>query len=376
MTGIIRSIGVVALLAAAIPALRAEPAAEEKPQIQIAILLDTSGSMSGLIDQAKTHLWKVVNEFATAEREGKKPEFQVALYEYGKDSIPAAEGYLRMIVPMTDDLDKVSEELFVLKTNGGSEFCGKVIKAATESLAWSPSTKDLKVIFIAGNEAFTQGDVDYKIACTGAITNGIVVNTIFCGQHSEGVNTNWKDGAMLADGSYLSINQNKQVAGIAAPQDQEIAKLGAALNSTYIAFGAEGAKNQMRQLEQDKNALAAAPASNVQRQITKSSGFYKNTSWDLVDAMKDKKVDLAKLKKEQLPENMQKMSEEEQKTYVKEMAEKRTGIQKQIQELSEARKKHVAVEMKKRAEKGEDTLDAAMIKTVREQASKKNFQFE
>ena len=376
MTGIIRSIGVVAVLAAAIPTLHAEEAAEEKPRIQIAILLDTSGSMSGLIDQAKTHLWKVVNEFATAEREGMKPEFQVALYEYGKDSIPAAEGYLRMIVPMTDDLDKVSEELFVLKTNGGSEFCGKVIKAATESLAWSPSTKDLKVIFIAGNEAFTQGDVDYKIACKGAITNGIVVNTIFCGQHSEGVNTNWKDGAMLADGSYLSINQNKQVAGIAAPQDQEIAKLGAALNSTYIAFGAEGAKNQMRQLEQDKNALAAAPASNVQRQITKSSGFYKNTSWDLVDAMKDKKVDLAKLKKEQLPENMQKMSEEEQKTYVKEMAEKRTGIQKQIQELSEARKKHVAVEMKKRAEKGEDTLDAAMIKTVREQASKKNFQFE
>ena len=376
MTGIIRSIGVVAVLAAAIPTLHAEEAAEEKPRIQIAILLDTSGSMSGLIDQAKTHLWKVVNEFATAEREGMKPEFQVALYEYGKDSIPAAEGYLRMIVPMTDDLDKVSEELFVLKTNGGSEFCGKVIKAATESLAWSPSTKDLKVIFIAGNEAFTQGDVDYKVACKGAITKGIVVNTIFCGQHSEGINTNWKDGATLADGSYLSINQNKQVAGIAAPQDQEIAKLGAALNSTYIAFGAEGAKNQMRQLEQDKNALAAAPASNVQRQITKSSGFYKNTSWDLVDAMKDKKVDLAKLKKEQLPENMQKMSEEEQKTYVKEMAEKRTGIQKQIQELSEARKKHVAVEMKKRAEKGEDTLDAAMIKTVREQASKKNFQFE
>jgi len=376
MTGIIRSVCVIAVLAAAIPVLRAEAVAVDNPRIQIAILLDTSGSMSGLIDQAKTHLWKVVNEFATAEREGKKPEFQVALYEYGKDSIPASEGYLRMVVPLTDDLDKVSEELFVLETNGGSEFCGKVIKAATESLAWSPSTKDLKAIFIAGNEAFTQGDVDYKVACKGAITKGIVVNTIFCGPHSTGVSTNWKDGAVLADGSYMSIDHNKQVAGVNAPQDQEIAKLGEALNSTYIAFGAEGAKNQVRQREQDSNALAAAPSSNVQRQITKSSSFYKNSSWDLVDALKEEKDDLAKLKKEQLPEKMQKMSEEEQKAYVKEMAEKREGIQKQIQALNESRKKHVAVEMRKRAEKGEDTLDAVMIKTVREQAARKNFHFE
>ena len=41
--------------------------------IQMAILLDTSGSMEGLIEQAKTQLWKIVNEMALAKKHGKVP---------------------------------------------------------------------------------------------------------------------------------------------------------------------------------------------------------------------------------------------------------------------------------------------------------------
>jgi len=105
-------------------ACAAEEALSEKakaPRIQLAILLDTSSSMSGLIDQAKTQLWRIVNEFATTRKEGKVPELQVALYEYGKSSLPANQGYMRMIVPLTTDLDKISEELFALQHNGGQE---------------------------------------------------------------------------------------------------------------------------------------------------------------------------------------------------------------------------------------------------------------
>ena len=105
------------------------------PLIQIAILLDTSSSMSGLIDQAKTQLWSIVNEFVTTRRDGRIPELQVGLYEYGKSSIPAKEGYIRMILPLTTNLDKVSEELFVLKTNGGDEYCGQVIQSAAQGLS-------------------------------------------------------------------------------------------------------------------------------------------------------------------------------------------------------------------------------------------------
>ena len=106
----------------------------KKPQVQMAILLDTSSSMSGLIDQARIELWAIVNEFIFAKRNGMEPEVQVALYEYGKSSLSAKEGYIRMIVPFTTDLDKVSEELFALKTNGGQEYCGWVIKEATQAL--------------------------------------------------------------------------------------------------------------------------------------------------------------------------------------------------------------------------------------------------
>jgi len=37
---------------------------------------------------------------------------RVALLEYGNTRLPAAEGYLRQVVPLTDDLDKLSEALF------------------------------------------------------------------------------------------------------------------------------------------------------------------------------------------------------------------------------------------------------------------------
>src|SRR6185369_13747376 len=156
--------GLLCLLLIASIGLRAEEtkavatdSLQPRPLVQMAILLDTSSSMDGLIDQARTQLWRVVNEFITATRDGKKPELQVALYEYGKPTLGQESGFIRQVVPLTTDLDKVSQELFGLKTNGGDEYCGWVIRTAVEQLSWSKSNKDLKVIFIAGNEPFTQG---------------------------------------------------------------------------------------------------------------------------------------------------------------------------------------------------------------------------
>src|SRR6187399_1820752 len=83
-----------------------------KPLIQVALLLDTSGSMDGLIDQARTQLWTIVNEFAKTKKDGVTPQLQVALYEYGNDGLAATDGYIRKILPLTDDLDAISEKLF------------------------------------------------------------------------------------------------------------------------------------------------------------------------------------------------------------------------------------------------------------------------
>ncbi len=329
--------------------------------------------MDGLIDQAKSQLWKIVNELALTKRNGRSIDFYVGLYEYGKRSIAAEEGHLRQICALTTDLDKISEELFALTTNGGDEYCGQVIGAAVKGLKWSEDNNDLKIIFIAGNEPFTQGKVDYKTSCKDAISHSIIVNTIFCGDYQEGIDTFWKDGADLADGKYMNIDQNQQIARIDAPQDSKLVVLGKQLNDTYIAYGSTGKEYKERQKVQDMNALALSPQVMAQRSVAKASAHYKNQQWDLVDAEKTGAVSVESLDEEALPEEMKDMNKEERKAYLEEMSQKRQQIQKRINQLNKERRQFVADKLKN---SNETTLDAAMLNMIREQAKKKNYTFE
>ncbi len=344
--------------------------------VQIAILLDTSNSMDGLIAQAKTQLWNVVNEFVRAKQNGRPPAIQVALFEYGKTSLSPGEGFVRMILPLTDDLDRVSEELFALKTNGGDEYCGWVIREAANRLAWSQSSDVYKAIFIAGNEPFTQGTVDFHASCRGAVERGIVVNTIFCGAATEGMQTGWKDGAVLADGRYLSIDQNQKVVDIPAPQDTAIAKLGVDLNKTYLPFGKMGQAGLARQSVQDANACAAGAGVLVNRSISKGNAFYCNDAWDLVDAIKNGRCQLDDLKDEDLPPDLAKLDKAARKAKVDQAAKERKTIQTQILELNQKREQFLAAERKKRAAAKDDSLDRAIVKAIRDQATRQHFTFE
>jgi len=356
------------------------PSKNEKAKIQLAILLDTSGSMNGLINQARTQIWKIVNELATAQQNGKDPELFVALYEYGKNSVPKQQGYIRQIVPLTDDLDKISEELFALTTDGGNEFCGQVIDHATENLKWSPGEDDLKLIFIAGNEPFTQGSVKYQDACAKAIKKGILVNTIYCGPEAEGIRTRWQDGAQLADGSFLHIDQNKKVAVVKTPFDVDLVKLGGKLNKTYLSYGQENSRKifKLRQLREDTNAKSASPGAAAQRAAFKGGKLYKNSAWDLVDALKQKKIKLKDIPEKELPQEMKKMTLEERKAYLKKKETEREKIKKEVQELTTKRNQYIAKKRRDEAAKNgakEDSFDDAVIKTIRKQAEKKNFKF-
>lgn len=369
-----------ALAAAVSPGARAtkptiEATAEKRPIVQLAILLDTSGSMEGLIEQAKGQLWKIVNEFISARQDGKAPEVQVALFEYGKSSLPAAEGYIRMIQPLTTDLDKISEELFALKTDGGDEYCGWVIRDAVNRLPWNHSPDVYRAIFIAGNEPFTQGKISYSESCKAAISKGIVVNTIHCGRAEEGINTKWKDGALLADGKFMTIDQNLAVAHFEAPQDVEITRLSTELNKTYVAFGRHAEESLVRQSAQDANAYSLAPqGAAVSRALTKASANYRNSNWDLVDAVNEKKVKLEEVDKDDLPTELQNLSIKQRKDYLDTKAGERAALQAKINELNKERTKFVADKMK--AANSTNTLDAAIVTAVREQAARRNYSFE
>lgn len=342
--------------------------------IQVAILLDTSNSMDGLIEQAKTQLWKIVNQLGRADKNGQIVKLQVALYEYGKSSIPGPEGYLRMIVPLTTDLDQISEELFKLSTYGGDEYCGRVIQSAIEGLQWSRSADDYKVIVIAGNEPFTQGEIDYKNACGAAVRKGVIVNSIFCGDIEEGIQTKWKHGADLTGGRYSNINHNREIIYIIAPQDEIIINLNVELNKTYLPYGVKGEESQIRQEKEDSNAGSKSPQILAERSVAKASKVYTNTNWDLVDLVIAKGMPvLETIKTEDLPNEMKKISMAERKKYVAAKIEQRKKLQTQIAQLNEERQKYIEQKMKSQGKEG--TLDTAIVNAVREQAVKKGFRF-
>jgi hypothetical protein len=342
-----------------------------RPLIQVALLLDTSNSMDGLIDQARSQLWTFVNQFTPLHRDGQTPELQVALYEYGKSSIPAGEGYMRQVVPFTTDLDRVSEQLFALNTNGGEEFCGAVIRNAVNGLAWSRSARDLKVVFIAGNEPFTQGSVDYRSSCELARSKDVAVNTLFCGSYQEGTATQWADGARTGGGTYMAIDQSQVAVHVPSPQDPEITRLGAELNKTYIPIGERGKKGYANQAEQDANAARAGAGSLNQRAVAKSSSFYRAENWDLVDAERAGTMKLEAIDRSDLPRELQAMKPAELRTFVETKAKERSGLQARIQKLNSEREKYLLEKRKELA--GARTLDTAMVEALAVQAKAKGF---
>ncbi len=344
------------------------------PKVQLAMLLDTSGSMQGLIHQARAQLWKIVNEFNTAKRGGRTPEVEVALFEYGNDSINPENNWVRQVSPLTRDLDEVSRKLFALSTNGGSEYCGAVIRSAAQTLNWSREPGVYRAMFVAGNEPFTQGPVSPVDACRAATEKGIVVNTIHCGPDQEGINGGWQMGARLAEGSYLCIDQNKAIAHIPCPQDDELVRLGTELNKTYLGYGRGWQAACANQAAQDSNAASIAPSAQISRAVTKASMNYCNTAWDLVDAVTRDGLKPETVKKDELPKELQALNEADLKAHIAKMAAERTALQEKIRILNEARGAHLASQQKGAG--GAQTLDTAISKTVREQAAKQDFKWE
>jgi hypothetical protein len=347
-----------------------------KHKVQIALLLDTSNSMDGLIDQAKTQLWKVVNTFIDARRDGEAPFVEVALYEYGNNNQHIGNHYIRQVQPLTRDLDELSRQLFALRTNGGDEYCGAVIQRALADLSWDANPATYKAVFIAGNEPFTQGTVDPRQACRDALSKGVIVNTIHCGPRQDGISGSWHEGAALAGGVFMIIDQDSAVRHIPAPQDKKITELGIELNKTYLGYGKLRQEAAMKQTMADRDATAnAAAGAAVERAVSKASANYHNSSWDLVDAIRENKVDPAKLEAADLPESLQGLSVDELKARVQEAATRRVAIQSEIDTLNKERTAFVDAERAKQASGAGKTLDEVMVETTRSQAAALGYHF-
>lgn len=340
-------------------------------KIQVALLLDTSNSMDGLIEQAKSRLWNIVNTLTTLKYEGKSPQIEIALYEYGNDGLESADHYIRRVVPLSTDLDLISEKLFALRTNGGSEYCGAVISKSMKDLEWSNDTRDMKLIYIAGNEPFNQGPISYKEICKDAVKKNIYINTIYCGGKDQGITDFWQDGAVSGEGKYFNIDANRQVLYVVTPYDVRINELNIKLNGTYIGYGSLGAAKKENQMMQDENAQKVASANMVERTVSKGSSAYRNEDWDLVDAEKNGKLKVEDMKESELPAELKGKSAEERKKYVEAKGKEREEIQKEISELGRKRQAYIDEEMKKQGDT--DDLGAAITTSVMEFANKKGY---
>lgn len=342
-------------------------------KIQVALLLDTSNSMDGLIDQAKSRLWNIVNTLTTLKYNGKAPQVEIALYEYGNDGL-RDENYIRQVTPLTQDLDLVSEKLFALRTNGGSEYCGAVIRDASMNLKWDDNNQSMKLIYIAGNEPFDQGKISYKEVIPTAKRKNIYTNTIFCGSRDEGIQTFWQNGASLGEGKYFNIDSDQKVIYIETPYDVRISECNAKLNDTYIYYGSHGSEFKAKQMLQDKNAEVQSVSNAVERTVAKSKkNAYKNDHWDLVDRAEKDVNFMSGVKAEELPAELKGKSKEEIKKAVAEKSAEREKIQKEIEVLSKKRQDFIDAEMKKRGNSEADDLGKAIERSVLELAKKNGY---
>ena len=356
------------------PPVQATPAPQGASATDLVLLLDTSNSMDGLIDQAKRQLWSVVRQYAGTTRDGELANLRVSVFEYGNSGLPATENYIRQVVPLTSDLDAVSAALFALTTNGGDEYCGAVIDAALDRLDWAPHDGAYRTIFIAGNEPFTQGPTAYESVCREALGKGVIVNTIHCGDASEGRNGHWTAGAEFGGGRAFNIDQDRHVPVIRCPQDARLIELGDALNGTYLWYGDAQTRGYFaeNQLMQDDNADKLGAAAE-RASIKSSSNAYSNVGRDLVDSYAADNDVLGELDESELPEEMQAMTPEERVAHIKALTEQREQLKAEIAKLSAERAEFLAAEQAKLAEQGQATLGDAVSSAVREQLEDNGF---
>lgn len=352
------------------------PVSERK--IQIAILFDTSNSMDGLIDQAKARVWNIVNEATSYRYQNEIPQLEIALFQYGNSRLQPTSNFIQQILPFSTDLDEISKQLFALTTSGGSEYCGAVIQQSLDELSWSSHPNDLKMIYIAGNEPFNQGPIDYKKACQFSKDKKVFVNTIYCGDYNQGQREFWNDCAGISNGNFFHIDANKSIQQIATPQDPIINAYNDSLNKTYYGYGSLGNSKKMEQTAQDSNAEQYSQAIKAERSISKSKTVYKNDSWDIVDAVENKQKDITKMKDEELPTELKGKTTAEKEKFIKDISQDRKRYQEKIAALAIERQNYIDAEAKKNAEQGKvaDDFGTSVNETIKLKAVELGFEKE
>jgi len=338
--------------------------------VDVVICLDTSGSMTALIDSARGKLWDIVNTLAQEEPNA---VLRVGLLTYGSPGrSTAARGWVARQTDLTSDLDTVYAKMMALTTDGGDEFVGWVLNDALRTMSWSTDPEASKLVFVAGNESADQAAhvFNFRRVAQEARGKGIVINSIYGGGYQQGIAESWDQVALHGGGYYSAIDMQAGTQQITTPQDKLLIELNAEINATYVPFGSDGARGKANQVQQDANASRMGGQSAASRVATKSTKLYSNARWDLIDASEEADFDLSKVKPAALPAEMRVLTEGEQRKYLEEKKVTRARLQRRVQEVNKKREAYIKAEREKSGKRAQ-TLDDAMKETIRKQVGKK-----
>jgi len=347
------------------------------PKVDVVFVLDTTGSMGGLIQTAKEKIWSIATTMASAQQ---TPEIRIGLVAY-RDR---GDSYVTKIVDLSDDLDSVYATLMDFEADGGGDTPESVNKAlydAVHNMSWSQEDQAYQVIFLVGDAPphMDYNEVRYPQIVASAMEKGIVINTIQCGEIPSAIGP-WTQIASLGHGVFFQVEQAGGSVAYTTPFDEEIADLSAKLDDTRLYYGTEEEKEKMRGkvAATDKLHEGASLASRARRGVfNTSAGGRTNLLGDneLVAAVASGTVDLNDLEEDTLPAALRLMAPVEQEVFVAELAEERADLQRQIRELSLDRDGYLA---KKVDEAGglKDSLDQKLYNAVKEQAGEAGFKYE
>jgi Mg-chelatase subunit ChlD len=349
-----------------------------QPTIDVVFVLDTTGSMSGLIDGAKQKIWAIANQVITAKP---RPEVRMGLVGY-RDR---GDAYVTTLTPLTADLDAVYSSLMGYAAGGGGDGPESVNQALAEAVAkfeWSEDSSTLKLIYLVGDappHMDYEQDQQYQATCEQAAKAGIIINTIQCGADPS-TTTVWQEVARLAEGEFFQIQQDGGVAVIETPFDQDMARLGAEIDRTLIMYGDAAAwAAQQQRLESNEAIVAAAPASaQAERAAYKSAaaGDTLTGAQELVRDLEEKKVELKDIPEAHLPEELRGKSEAERQAIIDEKADQRRALLAQIADLQAKRQKFIDEKTAESAAAGNaDSFDARVLQTLIKQAAAKGIKY-
>jgi Mg-chelatase subunit ChlD len=349
-------------------------AMESEPRrMEVAFVLDTTGSMSGMIAAAKQKIWAIASKLKSAEP---TPLIRFGLVAY-RDR---GDAFVTKVSPLTEDLDDIYQQLFGFQAGGGGdtpESVNAALHAAVRELQWSTDPRILRVIFLVGDappHMDYANDVKYPESCGLAKSAGVVVNTLQCGADPDTKRV-WQEIAGLTGGSYAALSQDGGSIRIATTQDGEIVRLSTALDATIVPYGSSAERaNLARNRELLKRMSSEGVADRSSFLGRAEAGAVMSGKGDLVLEVMSDRFQLSSIEPEKLEPQWRNLFAAEREDLILRLVEQRRALQQELAAVLKARDAEMAEKLAALADR-RDVLELSAFQVLETQAGEKGFIF-